>query len=609
MRINKGLIMIIIGMLVFASFPLTILSEENTEEEIANLQAEMGSYAAKDEVIYGKLDVNGKINNMYVVNTFHITEPGEIVDYGDYTNIRNLTDLSAIDQLSENEVHFQADEGEFYYQGELTDQTLPWNISIHYLLDGKEVNKDDLAGQSGALEIQITTTQNKIVDPLFFENYLMQISVALDPMIFNNIQAPKTTESNEGKNKLITFSVMPDTEEELIITADVTNLEMNPIKLSAIPANIAIENPDIGDMRDDMQELSDAIHEINSGVAELSDGVSELNDGTTKLSNGSTEYSAGINQLDQASSELVNGSQEIRDALEQVSTGLQEGADLPDMGNMEELPEGLSTMASGLKEAADGLSTLSEGYQEAYSVLDETIAGIPDYTITPEQFAELYQSGADQTVVDQLTKTYEAAQTVKHTYSAVKDGFTAVTGELESVSSPLYVMAEQMKVIADGMESAMSDLEQLDALAELQEGLSTLASEYNSFHNGLTDYTDGVHSLAVNYQDLNAGIQGVSDGTSELDDGVGKLHEGTTELESATNDIPGEMQSQIDELMAEYDNGDFEPISFVSDKNEHVDLVQFVLQTESIEIDEPEEVEDEEEEKKGIWTRFLDLFR
>src|SRR5699024_7614983 len=122
-RTNKRLIIIIIGLLVFISSPLTALSKENTDEEKkASLKETSGKYSTKDEVIYGKLDMNGKIDNMYVVNTFHITNPGEIVDYGDYTNIRNLTDLSDIHQSGAHEVHFQADEDEFYYQGELTNQ-------------------------------------------------------------------------------------------------------------------------------------------------------------------------------------------------------------------------------------------------------------------------------------------------------------------------------------------------------------------------------------------------------------------------------------------------------------------------------------------------------
>lgn len=604
----KGLIIIIIGLLVLSSFPLATFAEENKDEEIAASNDSLGKYSTKDEVIYGKLDMLGHVNNMYVVNTFHVTGPGKIVDYGDYTDIRNLTDLTIIEQAVKNEVHFQADGEEFYYQGELANQALPWDFSIDYLLDGQELKADDLAGQSGALEIRITTEQNKNVDPLFFENYLIQISASFDPVIFSNIQAPKGTEANEGKNKLITFSVMPDTEEELIISADVTDLEMDPINISAIPANIAIENPDIGDMKDDMQELADAIHEINSGVAEMSDGISELNNGASELGNGSKEYLAGINELDQASGELVNGSGEIHDALQQVSKAIEGGSDLPDMAEMTELPEGLNQIAAGLRESAKGLNTLSEGYKEAYSALDKAIEGIPG-TIDEEEIQALYGSNADQKVIGKLVETYSAAQTVKQTYAVVKEGFSSVTGALGKISTPLYTMAEQLEIMASGIEEAMENMEQLDALADLQKGLSTLASEYSSFHSGLTDYTKGVHSLAVNYQDLDTGIQELSNGTSKLNDGANELHEGTSELEEATDDIPNEMQSEIDKLLEKYENSDFEPISFVSDKNEKIGVVQFVLQTESIEIEEPEEIEVEKEEKKGIWGRFLDLFR
>src|SRR5699024_1599121 len=140
-------------------------------------------------------------------------------------------------------------------------------------------------------------------------------------------------------------------------------------------------------------------------------------------------------------------------------------------------------------------------------------------------------------------------------------------------------------------------------------GLSELSSEYSSFHDGLVDYTEGVHALAMNYEDLDSGIQGLSEGTSELDSGAHELSEGTKELESSTHDIPEEMQSEIDELMDEYENEDFEPVSFVSDQNKDVGVVQFVLQTESIEIEEPEENDETSEDELSFWDRLLDLFR
>lgn len=50
------------------------------------------------------------------------------------------------------------------------------------------------------------------------------------------------------------------------------------------------------------------------------------------------------------------------------------------------------------------------------------------------------------------------------------------------------------------------------------------------------------------------------------------------------------------------------PVSFVSEKNEQVDHVQFVIQTKSIEVDEPDEEEPEKEEKSSFWEKFKALF-
>src|SRR5699024_10395646 len=275
----------------------TAVSADDTDAQKSDSKSDTGKYSTKDEVIYGNLDVNGNVKDMYVVNNFNVTEPGLLVDYGDYSHVRNLTDLSEIEQMNHDEVHFQADETNFYYQGNLGNKPLPWNISISYIVDGEKVKPEELAGISGDLEIQITTSANENVDPTFFENYLIQISLTLDPLIFNDVQAPEGTEANEGKNKQISFMVLPDQEEELILTANVNDFKMDPIDISAVPANIAIEDPDMGNMTGDMESLSDGIRQVNSGMEELNNGITELNSGAEELSNGSTEYRNGMNEI------------------------------------------------------------------------------------------------------------------------------------------------------------------------------------------------------------------------------------------------------------------------------------------------------------------------
>lgn len=609
MNIKKGFMVGLASLLLLSSFPFAVLAEEDAEGDDSNQEATPGTYSAKDEVIYGNLDASGKTKDIYVVNTFHVEKPGTIVDYGNYTDVRNLTDLSDIKQGGHDGVEFEAEQGEFYYQGELKNAPLPWDIFITYLLDGQEINPDELAGQSGELDIQITTSANEQVDALFFENYMLQVSLTLDPLVFNNIQAPKGTEANAGKNKQITFSVLPDQEEELVVSAQVTDFEMNPIDISAIPANIAIDSPELGDMEGDMSSLSDAIRMVYTGVTELNDGIADLNSGTAELSNGSSEYLSGMRELDQSSDDLINGSAEIRDALNQISGALDSNTDMPDLSEMQALPEGLRELAGGLRDSATGLSTLKENYDQVYSALDEAIDGIPNHNISEEDIAGLYASGADPNVVDQLVQTYAAAQTVKQTYNAVEEGFTAVSGTLDQVSNPINDMAGHLDTMADGIAAGMDNMDELDALADLQSGLSTLASEYQAFHSGLASYTDGVGALASSYQELDSGIQELSEGSTLLSNGASELQSGTEELHKETSDLPRQMEAEVEEMLEEFANDDFEPASFVSDQNENVDVVQFVLQTEAIELEEPEDEEKEEEEEKSLWDRFLDLFR
>ncbi|AVQ98188.1 hypothetical protein OBCHQ24_03825 [Oceanobacillus iheyensis] len=599
---NKKTVPVLLGtMLVFPSFSTTAFADEVKEEKA-------GDYTSKDEVIYGNMAASGQLQDMYVVNTFRVTDPGEIVDYGEYTSVRNLSNLTDIVK-NEDTVEFKAEDKEFYYQGNMENKALPWDISITYILDGEEVKPQELAGQSGTLEIQISASANEEVDPEFFENYLLQIAVTLDPANFDNIQAPEGTKANAGQNKQITFSVMPDKEETYIISSDVTNFEMDPIEINAAPYSMSIESPDLGGVTGEMQDLADAISEIHSGVGDLKNGVSELDQGAQELGDGSTEYRNGMEELNSSSSELVNGSAEIKNALATINQTVQDSTGNLDVSALMEFPSHLRDVANGLKESAQALGELEKGYSKANQQLEKAMAAIPSYEISEARIKALKESNADEEVVGKLVETYQAANTAKQTYNAVKEAFNGVSGAIEQSSGATQEMASNLETMATEIENAMASTGGLDSIAQMQEGFSALSSQYQTFHNGIVDYTDGVGQLTSSYQELDAGIQELGNGTSATRDGVSELHDGTKELQKATSDLPGQIEQETDDMMEEFANSDYEPSSFISDKNENVEVVQFVLKTEGIEIPEPETKEEPEEEEKGIWEKFLDLFR
>ncbi|WP_196121245.1 YhgE/Pip domain-containing protein [Anaerobacillus alkaliphilus] len=607
MRKKRFMIVVLALMLILPAFLVDANQSTSTSVEKVVAEKAEGELASKDEVVYANLHANGELHEIYVVNILEVIKAGTILDYGKYSSVTNLTDLSEIEQV-DGTVLIDAPEGKYYYQGNMKESgQLPWDIKVSYLLDGTVLSPEELAGKDGHVEINIFTSANENADRVFFENYLLQVSLTLDPDIFRNIETNDGMTVNVGKNKQITFSVMPDRDAKLIIQADAVDFELQGIEIAAIPMSMSIDTPDIDEMTEDMKTLTSAIKELNEGVGKLNDGVTELNDGVTSLRNGSKQYQDGMTSISDASGELVDASDAINEALATISHSLtnSEGMDLTELKN---LPGGLSQIANGLNETANGLSTLRENYTVVYQTLDSAIMAIPQYQITEQDIHGLYQSGANKVVVDQLVETYTAALTARATYSAVKEGFDAVHVTLQKVSGAINEMGGSLTSIANGLSSSLENMDDENSFAQLQEGLETLAINYREFHAGLVSYTGGVGQLSNSYNELHAGIIELSGGTAELEDGVGELYDGTNELYDATKDLPDQMQEEIDSMIAEYDRSDFEAVSFVSSENEKINSVQFVIKTESIKKVELETSKIEVVEEKGFWARLVQLF-
>ncbi|MBP2242924.1 X-X-X-Leu-X-X-Gly heptad repeat protein [Cytobacillus eiseniae] len=601
-RMRTILFALLAGILVLPSF-LTTTSANDSKQKEATSEKE-GEIASKDEVVYATLSATGERQEIYVVNTLEVKREGKVVDYGSYSSLKNLTDLANLEQMDQR-VHFTASEGKFYYQGNMNEEPLPWEIAISYFLDGKKITPEELAGKDGHVEIQINTSANEKVNPVFYENYLLQISLPLDSSIFTAIKAPSGMIANAGKNKQVTFTVMPEKAEELVVEADVVDFELAGIDITGVPSSISIDLPDVDEMTGEMKTLADAIADVNKGVAELNNGVSQLNSGVGDLRAGSVQYKNGITDLDQASSALVNGSKDIEKALETMSHSLgnAEGIDVSGIG---QLAEGLTTIANGLGETTEGLATLKQNYKHAYRALDQAMTAIPSYDMTDEQLEALKKSNANQEVVGKLIETYIAARTAKATYTEVKQGFDAVDATLQNVIGALTEMRNHLATMAKGLASSEEDM---DGFAQLQQGISALSASYKAFHSGIVDYTDGVSQLSSSYEGLHDGIVELSGGTEDLEKGVSELHDGTNKLHESTSDLPNQMTTEIDQMISTYDKSDFDAVSFVSAENEKVNSVQFVLKTESIKSEESEKPSEPVEEKKGFWARLIDLFK
>ena len=83
----------------------------------------------KEEVVYGILNTDGSVKNVYVVNIF---EDSNIVDYGNYKKVRNMTTSEKINQ-SGDKININTSADRLYYEGTVERRELPWDIRIEYI--------------------------------------------------------------------------------------------------------------------------------------------------------------------------------------------------------------------------------------------------------------------------------------------------------------------------------------------------------------------------------------------------------------------------------------------------------------------------------------------
>jgi len=658
---------LIIGVMPFSAFA----ASENTP---------------KEEVVYINLNADGSVKEINVVNIFDLDKDEQIIDYGKYENLRNMTTTDKIGYSGET-VTIDAKAGKLYYEGKLDSNVMPWNIAIRYYMDGKEYKASDIAGKSGDLKITIDITKNENCIGNFFEGYALQASVTLDTEKCSNIKADGATVANVGSNKQLTYTILPNKGADIEITAKATNFEMSAIAINGIKLNLAIDIDD-AEIQSKIDEIIGAVKDLDEGAGELKDGAEELYDGTTllkdkvgelyngvgALSGGAAELYSGLTQITSKNKELLGGAYEAFKGLCFASETIL-NAELTKNGlqTVTLTPETYAAVLTELLKTMDADAVYNMAYNKALAEVTAQVEAQADalYAGYIEQNTDaiylayiqsqadtLYAQVAAQAVLEQLIangyteqqamaylQTPEGQAMVAQTVAAMNDGqkqqiiSTAVANLTPDQKTQIKAGAlasltdKEKEQIRNGyIEQTMKSKEVTDQITAAVAAANTAAASvaelkgqldnYSLFYEGLKSYTSavsdatsGANTLKINMDTLYANVGTLKTSVGELNDGVKALFDGTTELKNGTGEfvketdgIETEVSGEIDSMITEATGSDVEITSFVSEKNTNVDAVQFVIQTEAIEIAEVVNTEPVVEEKLNFWQKLLRLF-
>lgn len=485
--LNKAMAAVIsISMAAGSVVPLSAAEAVvHTEQEKAE-RKENGQNTAetetKDENVYVTLLEDGSVDGIYVINEYVLEEGTELVDYGNYTEVKNLSSEDEI-TYEDGKVTVKAPAGRFYYQGTLQDTEIPWNISIAYYLDGEKISAEELAGKSGKLKIELGIHENKACESEFFENYLVQATVTLNTEKCSNIKADGSTQANVGKNRQLLYNIMAGQEREFTITAEVTDFEMDAMTFQAVPMSFDIDSDsfDKTALYEKMDEITDAAAEFDEGADELVDGAKELADGVSELQDGSGELKDGAKELQEGSGELASGAKELADGADTLNSGMNElnsGSSELNRGT-KRINQGASDLKKGAKELADGAKSAKTGSKELSEKLEELAGSFEDMQ--------------------------EGTTKIKNGLEGLTTKSPELTGGSEKVLTALKTIQSSLATIEVGTDQLTSLVEasksSLEAITSAKTGAETLSSGAKALKDSFTDETS---IAALKAQNANA---------------------------------------------------------------------------------------------------------
>lgn len=527
---------------------------------------------AKEEVIYAKLKDNGSVDSISVVNSFDLKNNNKIVDHGDYEKVVNLSTSDKLNFVNGSlSTKVSENNKKFYYQGDMKSKEIPWNISLNYYLDGKNIKADDLAGKSGNLKIDLVVKQNENVDKVFYDNYALQIALTLDSEKCKNVIADGGTIANAGSKKTITYIKLAGNEGKYTIKADVKDFEMDPISFNGINMNMNVDI-DVNDMTDPLNKLVDAIKTLNSGTGELKNGVEHYKNGVNTLDNGISTLQNGISAYKNGADTLYTSTKQLVDASQNMKNGV--GA----------LQKGVNQLDGGAQNLNDGLKTLSRGSQNYKQ-------SVNNYSNSVNQVVKNLKANLTQEQIDalQLDSLVRGAQNLASGYENIDSGISSSASGASSLNSGLDNLSDKMSNLSDGSNKLYS------AIDKLSNGSEQLA-------NKIGEIGDGASSLKKGSNQLVSGIDKIGSGATSLNNGTDKLNK-------KTSNMPKDIDSKIDDMVSKYANSDFTPVSFASKENTNVNCVQFAIRNDAIEIKEASEKADDKKPQENAWQLFLNLFK
>lgn len=529
----------------------------------------------KNETVYVMANAQGGVQKVIVSSELKNSSGAkELVDKSCLKDIKNVKGMENYNKNSDGTITWDAGGNDIYYQG-TTDKTLPVKVSVRYMLDGREISADEIAGKSGDVTIRFDYSVDKSMVSGSEDTavpFLAMTGMVLDNDIFSDIEASNGKIINDGDRNVVIGFALPGIRETLDLSKDKEADIPDYFEVKARAENFALESTMTFASCDFVNEvdtakiesaddLTDALDKVSSSVTQLLDGSSALYDGLSTLLeksgemtsgietlySGATELSTGLSTLNSNSASLKSGAYQVFSTLTSTAQ-TQLNAALTENGyNAVTLtPENYASVLGGLLDSfSGGAYTQAKAAVEAKvrpaveaAVREQVTAGVKETVkasmiekgYTAEQ-AEMYLQGSEgAALVNQYTAEKMVSDEIKGT----------IESNIEKKLASDEIQSQITAAVSNGLEGNAS----YAAIKSLKASLDN----YAAFYSGLNAYTSGVSSAAAGAAKVSGGIGQLKAGGTNLVSGVTQLRDGAMKLSNGMREFSNQLSSKLDNL-------------------------------------------------------------
>ncbi len=540
--------------------------------------------ADKEETVYVISDANGKVSKK-IVSSWLKNKDGAatIDDVANLTDIENVKGDEDFETGDNGKITWNADGSDIYYQG-TSDAELPVDVKVTYLLDGKEIAPDDLAGKSGKVTIKFEYTNNsskeveingkkeKIVTP-----FVMVSGMVLPTDTFKNVEVTNGKVITDGDKAIVVGMGFPglnddlslsllskdldiDFPESFEVTADVEDFSlMMTITLgsSDIFSTVDVdESAGTDEISSLVKKATDALNQMADGTGQLSDGLTLLNtkltafqDATKTFQSGLKEYTSYVDKFDTGAAQIATATSGLNEQVPKLVAGINElNAGMSLLRQKVSTDKKNTTLLAGATSVNAGVKTLYTTMDTMYKTIGTNIktynANIKKLTNGISKAKKTLSTAADG--VKQYKEGVAQLKTAAEGYAKGGDLQQAVGyyAQLNTTYESLTAVYDQM---VTGYESLIAYEEQLGqcegavaALSEIQGQMDKgqLMAKLKTLKDGTAAIQKGVQQLSDTLKDdIAPGVQKLADSVKDMPAGISTLNGYITQLSSGLTQV------------------------------------------------------------------------